>query len=163
MTGNDINSVTLNLPDAPLQFRSTPDGATEVFDITRSRWIAFTPEERVRQHFVNYLVNHLGYPLGRIGNEISISLNKTVKRCDTVVYDDSGKALMIVEYKAPQVAITRDVFEQIMRYALALDAPWLVVSNGIRHFCARAIKNPQPSLRFVNAIPGYDSLATPVP
>ena len=150
----------LNLPAADLNLRRSKQGTTEVFDPLRSKWVAMTPEENVRQHFVNFLITGLGYPAGRIGNEISLELNGTARRCDTVVYDSQGKPVMLVEYKAPGISITRAVFEQILRYALVLDTKWLVVSNGLRHFCARAVKEPEPGLSFVSQIPGYDDLST---
>lgn len=157
--GADPYTVPLNLPVANLSLRKDALGNPEVYDPLRMRWVAFTPEERVRQHFVNFLVKSLKFPEGRLGNEISLKLNDTARRCDTVVYDDKGSPCAIIEYKAPNVPVTRAVFEQIMRYALVLETPWLIVSNGLRHFCAKVVADPYPSLRFSRLLPGYDEIS----
>ena len=133
-------------------------GHLQIFDPLRKRWVACTPEERVRQHFVHYLINILQYPAGRIGNEVGITLNNTARRCDTLIYDDSALPLAIVEYKAPEVSITRTVFDQILRYALALNAPWLIVSNGRHTVCARAIPGTPPRLQFTDHLPTYPEM-----
>lgn len=141
-----------------LPTRINRQGKEEIFDRLRKSWVRLTPEERVRQYFVDYLINIAGYPMGRIGNEVSIELNGTVKRCDSVVYDVSGMPLAIIEYKAPDVKITRATFEQIMRYAIALRTPWLIVSNGLNHFCAFVEQGEPPRLKFLEKFPGYDEL-----
>ena len=87
-----------------------------MFDPLRRRWIKLTPEEWVRQNFVRYLIDHKGYVKGNIANEMEITLNGLSKRCDSVVYDRTGKPVMIIEYKAPEVPVTQKVFEQILRY-----------------------------------------------
>lgn len=80
--------LSLNLPSAALKITDR-SGKKYVFDVLRRKYVALTPEEWVRQHFVHYLVNHLGYPAGLLANEVSISLNSTSKRCDTVLYSPS--------------------------------------------------------------------------
>lgn len=107
----------------------------KVFDPLRSKYVALTPEEYVRQHFTSWMTDCLGYPPSLMKNEVSLSLNNTRRRCDTVVFHNDGSPLMIVEYKAPTVAITQNVFDQIARYNMALRSRYLVVSNGMRHFC----------------------------
>ena len=119
----------LNLPKTDLKV-ITKDGKQQIFDILRRKYVALTPEEWVRQQFVNYLILHKGYPSECIGNEISITLNGTKKRCDSVVYGQNAQPAMIVEYKSPQVEITQQVFEQISRYNIKLKVKWLIVSNG---------------------------------
>ena len=108
--------IELNLPTYPYRLRRNADGRIAIWDATRRRYVVLTPEEWVRQHFVAFLVAHRGYPAGRIGNEISLTLNSMPRRCDTIVYDAQGNPLALVEYKAPHVTITQDTFDQIVRY-----------------------------------------------
>ncbi len=115
----------LNLPHVSLRIRRE-DGLVKVFDSLRGKYVNLTPEEYVRQHFVAYLGGELHYPASLMANEVSIRLNDTAKRCDTVVYDASGRPFMIVEYKAPGVRITQSVFDQIVRYNMRLHARYLV-------------------------------------
>lgn len=124
----------LNLPPAELRLRHSGRG-DEVFDPLRGKWLLLTPEEWVRQHFTSFLRSSLGYPAGLMANEIAVSLNGTSKRCDTVVHDREGRPLMIVEYKAPHIPITQEVFNQIARYSLVLRVRYLTVSNGLHHYC----------------------------
>lgn len=147
----------LNLPPADLKLRHIENGRMEVFDRWRGRWVALTPEEWVRQHFVTMMVATKGYMSGRIANEISLSLNSMSRRCDTVVYDDSMHPVMIVEYKAPDVRISQAVFEQIARYSMVLRAPYLVVSNGLVHYCCR-VDYKTGSCSFLSELPDYSSI-----
>ena len=146
----------LNLPETELKIVARA-GKPFVFDVFRRRYVALTPEEWVRQHFVHFLVDRKGYPAECIGNEVSIRLGTLRKRCDTVVYGREAEPLMIVEYKAPGVEITQQVFEQISRYNIRLRVRWLVVSNGLRHYCCH-IDYEKGSYRFVEDIPPYPSI-----
>ncbi len=107
----------------------------KVFDPLRSKYVALTPEEYVRQHFTAWMTDSLGYPASLMKNEVSLRLNDTRRRCDTVVFRSDGSPVVIVEYKAPTVAITQDVFDQIARYNMVLRSRYLIVSNGLRHYC----------------------------
>ncbi|MBD5355227.1 MAG: type I restriction enzyme HsdR N-terminal domain-containing protein [Bacteroides sp.] len=150
--------VPLNLPTCPLRLRHALRG-DEIFDPLRVKWLMLTPEEWVRQNFTAFLRTILGYPATLMANEIAITLNGTSKRCDTVVYDRCGSPLMIVEYKAPSVRLTQEVFDQIARYSLALRVPYLTVSNGLHHYCCRI----DPATRrytFLREIPDYQSINT---
>ena len=86
----------LNLPPYPYK-TIQKDGKTLIFDDLRRKYVALTPEEWVRQHFVHYLIKHKGFPRGLMGNEVSLQLNDTSRRCDTVVYDRQLKPRVIVE------------------------------------------------------------------
>lgn len=146
----------LALPAFDVPLRTDGRGVCHIYDSLRRRWLILTPEEWVRQHFVNYLVGHLGYPAAMTANEVALTLNGTRKRCDTVVYSREGlRPLLIAEYKRPSVDITPRVFDQIARYNSVLGAPWLIVSNGMRHFCCRF---DGAGYTFARAIPRYDSL-----
>ena len=129
-------------------------GVAKIFDRLRMKFVVLTPEEWVRQHFVNYMIAELGYPASVMANERGITLNGTRRRCDTVVFDRYGSPAVIVEYKAPTVEITQEVFDQIVRYNLVLRAPFLIVSNGLTHFCCRL--NPDGnSYSFLPELPHY--------
>lgn len=144
----------LALPPTSLRTRIAAEGATEVYDPLRRRFVALTPEEYVRQHFTAWLTGHLGYPPSHVANEVSLELNDTRRRCDTLVYDNHAEPLMIVEYKAPTVRIDQQVFDQIVRYNMVLRARYLTVSNGIHHYCC-AIDYTSETYHFLPGVPDY--------
>lgn len=146
----------LNLPECDMRIKREGD-TLRVFDPLRKRYVILTPEENVRQHFVNWLTHYLHYPAGLMGNEISITLNDTKRRCDTVVFSRTGNPLMIIEYKAPNVPVTQDVFDQIVRYNMVLRAKYLVVSNGINHYCC-VIDYAANSYHFIPRVPDYQEI-----
>ncbi len=147
----------LNLPPAQLQIRDCDDGVTRVYDRLRRKYVALTPEEWVRQHFTAYMIDHRCYPAGLMANEMSIKLNDTQKRCDTVVFDMSRRPMVIVEYKAPHISISQRVFDQIVRYNMVLKARIVVVSNGIDHYCCE-IDYDNHSYRFLPQLPLWQEL-----
>lgn len=133
------------------------DGKKLIFDILRKRYVALTPEEWVRQHFIHFLISHKGYPPGLLANEVLLNLNGTRKRCDTVLYKKDLSAGMIIEYKSPDIKITQNVFDQITRYNFVLKVDYLIVSNGINHYCCQMdYFNQQYS--FLKDIPSYSDL-----
>lgn len=146
----------LNLPSFAVKVINKM-GKSQIWDTTRRKYVALTPEEWVRQHFVNYLITEKGYPSALLANELSIKLNGTSKRCDTVVFDRYLDPLMIVEYKAPHVSITKEVFDQIVRYNMALRVRFLTISNGVRHFCCQ-IDYGRQTYDFLKDIPDYTAL-----
>ena len=129
----------------------------KIFDSIRKKFVSLTPEEYVRQHFTNWLINYLHYPMGLIANEVNISLNSTIKRCDTIVYSNTGDPMMIIEYKAPHISINQNVFDQIVRYNMVLKTKYLVVSNGMQHYCC-IIDYENNSYQFIPHIPTYEEL-----
>ena len=143
----------LNLPEAPLRI-DRAGRVPKVLDPLRRKFVSLTPEEWVRQNFVHYLIAFKGYPAGLMGNEVSLTLNDTSRRCDTVVYDHSGNPWMIVEYKASTIAITQQVFDQILRYNIVLNAPYLTVSNVLQTYCCD-IDHVSGALRFLPELPAY--------
>ena len=151
------SSSSLNLPPVKLQ-TCVEDGIVKVYDPLRHKYVALTPEEFVRQHFTAFLSDNLGYPRTLMANEVKVELNGMSKRCDTLVYSPSdGAPLMIVEYKAPDVEICQDTFDQIVRYNMILKARFLVVSNGLRHYCC-AIDYRTGTYNFIPQVPSYASL-----
>jgi hypothetical protein len=146
----------LNLPAYEAKINEE-NGKLRIFDNLRRCYVALTPEEWVRQHFVNYLVSHKGYPTSLTANEVAIKLNETSRRCDTVVYDKQLQPRVIVEYKAPTVKITKEVFAQISRYNLVLKVDYLIISNGLQHYCCRMDYEKQ-SFTFLHEIPEYSTV-----
>lgn len=144
----------LNLPRYAYKLKRDGDSVS-IFDPLRRKYVTLTPEEWVRQHFVSFLISCKGYPAGRMGNEISLVVNRQKRRCDTIVYDGRGEPMVIVEYKAPQVAITQSVFDQIVRYNMVLKVKYLIVSNGLRHYACR-INYTDNSYEFLKDIPSYE-------
>lgn len=147
----------LNLPPFEANIKKQ-NGMVKILDILRQKFVALTPEEWVRQHFVHFLIEQKGYSKTLMANEVAVTLNGMSRRCDTVVYRQEGmKPLMIVEYKRPDVEITQRVFEQICRYNMALEVEWLVVSNGLKHYCCQVdIKNG--GYAFMKDIPSYGEI-----
>ena len=148
----------LNLPKYGIKIKNV-DGNKAIFDILRRKFVRLTPEEWVRQHFIHYLIDHKGYPQALMANEIQLSVGNKKLRCDSVIYDRSLKPRMIVEYKAPTVNITQKVFDQITVYNMLLHVDYLVVSNGIRHYCCRMDYDNQKYL-FLEDIPDYQNILT---
>ncbi|MBE6301008.1 MAG: type I restriction enzyme HsdR N-terminal domain-containing protein [Parabacteroides distasonis] len=148
--------LALNLPGFTPKI-IVKEGKRMIFDPIRKKYVTLTPEEWVRQHFVHYLITQKKYPGELLGNEVQVKLNGTSKRCDTVAYNRFLDPLMIVEYKAPTVTITSAVFDQIARYNMALHVDYLIVSNGINHYCCK-IDYDNRSYSFLDVIPDYDKL-----
>lgn len=147
----------LNLPSFDAKIVEK-DGKRSIFDIVRKKYVALTPEEWVRQHFIHYLIKEKSFPKELVANEISLSLNGTSKRCDTVIYNRFLEPLMIVEYKAPHIDITQAVFDQIVRYNMVLHVSYLVVSNGIKHYCCK-IDYSSANYSFIKDIPSYEIIS----
>jgi hypothetical protein len=133
------------------------DGKPFIFDIIRRQYVALTPEEWVRQHFVHYLISEKGYPQSLMANEVQLKLNGMSRRCDTVVYDRTLRPRVIVEYKAPTVNITQQVFDQICRYNMVLQVDYLIVSNGLVHYCCK-VDNNTHTYTFLKGIPVHTAI-----
>ncbi len=112
---------------------------TLIFDRFRKRYVVLTPEEWVRQNFLNYLVETLNYPASLIGIEKEIYLGELRKRCDIVVYNRDMQPWMIVECKEMDVLLTQTTLEQIVRYHMVLPTAYLVITNGVNTFCCQHI------------------------
>ena len=147
---------SLNLPSYKAKL-TNKNGKIYIYDPLRRKNVTLTPEEWVRQHFINFIVTEKSYPQDLIANEVSINMNSTAKRCDTVVYDRYLNPLVIIEYKAPDIAITEEVFDQISRYNSILKVPYLIVSNGITHYCC-IIDYQTMSYSFLSNIPSYNEI-----
>lgn len=146
----------LNLPQYEIRI-GEQGGRRTIFDILRRKYVALTPEEWVRQHFVHYLTEHKGYPRTLLANEVELRSGTKRLRCDSVLYDNALQPRMIIEYKAPAIALQQKVFDQISAYNLLLHVDYLVVSNGLCHYCCKMDYDNQKYL-FMKDIPRYENL-----
>ena len=146
----------LNLP--PYEIRLTERGGRrQIYDVLRRKYVALTPEEWVRQHFVHFLISHKGYPKTLMANEVELRLGDKSLRCDTLLYMSSMQTRMIIEYKAPTITLQQKTFDQIAAYNLLLKVDYLVVSNGLHHYCCR-MDYKHNSYEFLKDIPQYEAL-----
>ncbi|MDR1591586.1 MAG: type I restriction enzyme HsdR N-terminal domain-containing protein [Prevotellaceae bacterium] len=146
----------LNLPDYSLRIRQ--DGAQcQVFDAIRRRYVALTPEEWVRQNMVAHLIAHCGFPAARMANEATIHCNGLRKRCDTIVFDAACQPFIIIEYKAPTVALSQKTFDQVATYNYRLNVPYLLLSNGQTHLFCR-INREEKCYHFFEELPEFSLL-----
>lgn len=146
--------IELNLP--PYAFKlHQKDGVVFIFDELRKKDLVLTPEEWVRQHFIRYLIIQKKYPRTLIKLEGGIKLNRLQKRTDILVFDQNGKAQVLVECKATSVKITQDVFDQAARYNMVHKVKYLVVSNGLQHYCC-AMDYANNNYQFINELPECD-------
>ena len=143
----------LNLPSYHFKLKEI-NGKKYIFDQNRKKFVALTPEEWVRQHFIKYLVQEKKYPRSLIGVEFSLKVNKMDRRGDIVVFNKKGQPYLIVECKAPHVEITQSVFDQIARYNIPLKVDYLVVTNGLKHYCCY-IDHKIGKYSFLEDIPDY--------
>ena len=150
----------LNLPKTNLKITHR-GGKAMVFDVLRRKFVALSPEEWVRQHFIHFLIHFKGYPAARMNNEILVLLNGTRKRCDSVLYNEFAEPILMIEYKRPEVKITQEVFDQISRYNIEMKVRWLIVSNGLQHFCCY-VNYEEGTYHFLPDIPDFKDLDTPI-
>ena len=148
--------IKLHLPPYPVRLNEK-NGKQKIFDTLRRRYVALTPEEWVRQHFVHFLINHKHYPASLMANEVRLTIGEKTVRADSVLYDTRLQPRMIVEYKAPHIAITQKVFDQISVYNLLLHVDYLVVSNGMQTYACKMDYDNQKYL-FLEDIPEYDNI-----
>ena len=143
----------LNLPIYSIKLKREGN-KTLVFDPIRKKNIILTPEEWVRQNFIQFLIQEKNYPPSLIAVEMEINLLNTKKRCDIVIYNNKGLPHMIVECKATSIKISQDTFDQIARYNMILKTDLLVVTNGLQHYvCIMDHKNQR--YHFLKEIPNY--------
>ena len=145
---------TLNLPTYSFKIKSENERLL-IFDDFRKKTVVLTPEEWVRQNFARFLVEERGVPSGRVVIEKSLSINKLSKRCDILLYGDS-QPLLIVECKSHTIKIDQSVFDQIMVYNMQFHVRYLIVTNGLDHFCFKLDENGK--MNFLNDIPNYDAM-----
>ncbi len=131
-------------------------GAKSLFDVVRKKHVAATPEEKIRQLMIQYLIEKKNFPRSLLGIEVSLSINRLARRCDIVAYKNS-LPVMIAECKAPSIKIDQSVFEQASRYNLALRVPYLLATNGGVTLCCK-VDLKESSFEFLEEIPEYQQL-----
>ncbi len=146
----------LNLPEYDIKI-SERNGKTTIFDILRLKYVSLTPEEWVRQHFIHYIIEHKNYPKALLANEIEMKIGTKKLRCDSVLYDNNLRPRMIIEYKSPEIVLTQKVFDQISVYNMMLRVDYLIVSNGMKHYCCKMDYINQKYL-FLKDIPDYNNI-----
>lgn len=149
-----VNS--LQFPPYDLKIRQT-NGKAEVWDALRKMWLVLTPEEWVRQHLIFFLQKERNFPAGLMTPELSLKVNGMSKRADLVVYDKSATPILLAECKAPEVSINQAVFDQASRYNITAKVPYLLVTNGLKHYCSR-IDFETGTFSFLPDIPLYEDL-----
>ena len=148
----------LNMPDYSDRIRLRKhENQTQIFDPIRGKWLVLTPEEWVRQNTIIYISDILEVPMSRIANEVAISYNGLTRRCDSIIYDDYGNPLIIIEYKRSDIQLTQRTFDQIATYNLQLQVPYLIVSNGIQHILCKVDFENQKYI-FAEHWPKYNEL-----
>ncbi len=146
----------LNLPEYQLKIKETEKGFS-VFDIIRKKYILMTSEEHVRQQFIHFLIQEKQYPKGLLAVEKQLKIYDKTKRTDIILYNKQGNVSIIVECKAPEVKISQDAFDQIARYNMNFKAEYLIVTNGMSHYCYKP-NYKENSYAFLKDIPDYNIL-----
>lgn len=143
----------LNFPTYSFRFKNN-ENKVSIFDAIRKKFVVLQPEEWVRQHCLQFLIEEKKYPKSLINVEKELTVNDLRKRYDIVVYNPNGQIHLVVECKAPKINIDQTVFDQIARYNLELNATYLMVTNGINHyFCQMDFENER--YVFLRDIPEY--------
>tara|TARA_B110000977_G_scaffold71819_1_gene97346 strand:- start:1419 stop:1865 length:447 start_codon:yes stop_codon:yes gene_type:complete len=143
----------LNFPNYAFTFKNR-ENKTYIVDLIRKKNLLLTPEEWVRQHCLHFLISELGYPKSLINVEKQIKINGQLKRYDIVVYSSQGDVHILVECKAPSIAISQNTFDQIAQYNMTLNSSFLMLSNGKEHyFCLMDFE--KKSYKFIKELPKY--------
>ena len=146
----------LQFPSYSFRFKNS-ENKVAIFDEIRKKFIIITPEEWVRQHVVQFLLQDKKYPKSHINVEKLLKINYLNKRYDVVVYNPDGSIFILVECKAPEIKISQHTFDQIARYNMTLNAEYLMVTNGLNHyFCKMDYENEKYD--FLPELPEYQSL-----
>ncbi len=144
----------LNLPE--YEFKLRKNGINnEIFDAFRKKYVVLTPEEWVRQNILQFLIRERNFPSSLIAVEIGLKYNQMQKRADILAYDKQGQPYLLVECKAPEVKITQETFHQIARYNMTFKVKYLVVTNGINHFCCLMDYNKN-TFAYLETIPLFE-------
>lgn len=146
----------LNFPEYDFRISKDEDGKTYIFDPLRKKDLLLTPEEWVRQHVLHYLMSEKAFPASLISTEAGVKVNRLSRRYDALIYTRKGEAYMLVECKAPSVKINQEVFDQIIAYNRSIKAPYLLISNGLKHFCCQFDQTSHQYV-FLPEIPFFES------
>ncbi|MEJ6794746.1 MAG: type I restriction enzyme HsdR N-terminal domain-containing protein [Flavobacteriales bacterium] len=134
----------------------TEQGSRQIFDPVRKKMVKLDPEEWVRQNLIQFLNKDKNYPISLMAVEKGLTVNKLSKRFDILCYNNDSKPLLLVECKAPSVKISQAAFDQISIYNLQFKVPFLLVSNGLEHYCCQ-LDYEKNSYSFLSEIPDYQN------
>jgi len=143
----------LNLPEYSFRIKKV-EGKPYIYDSLRKKYVRLTPEEWIRQNFVQFLISEKKYPPSLIAVEASFKMNKNPQRADLVVFDRKGNPALIVEFKTSEVTINQQSFDQIVRYNMQLKVKFLIVSNGLKHYCC-SVDYAENTYAFLPDIPDF--------
>jgi predicted type IV restriction endonuclease len=147
----------LNFPFYSFRFKNS-ENKVSIFDEIRKKFIILTPEEWVRQHVVQFLLDEKKYPKSLINVEKVLKVNGLRKRYDVVVFNSDGSIFILIECKAPEIKISQATFDQIARYNMTMNSDFLMVTNGLNHyFCQMDFENEKYT--FLENLPNYNSQA----
>jgi len=146
----------LNLPEYSFKIKSK-EGKSYIFDSLRKKYVRLTPEEWVRQNFVRFLIGEKNFSPALIAVEAGVKVNNNPQRADLIVFDRMGKHLLVAEFKAPEVKISQLTFDQIVRYNMQLKVKYLIVSNGLEHYCCQ-INYEENTYAYLPDIPDFSAL-----
>ncbi len=147
-----ITGMQLNLPAYDVKIKEN-----NIFDTFRKKYVRLTPEEWVRQHFLHFLCNEKHYPASLMSVEKSLIINGMSRRFDAVVHNKDGTPVLLIEFKAPEIKLNQTVFDQVATYNLALHADYLIISNGLLHYCCK-MDYEKRRYHFLQDIPDYIEL-----
>jgi len=147
----------LNLPTYSFKTGKSEKDRLMIFDELRKKYVVVTPEEWVRQNFIKFLINEKNFPAGLISVEMKVDINGLNQRSDIVCFDKTGEPLLIVECKAPTIKITESVFNQAARYNMKLNTRFLILTNGINHYCCK-IDYSTNRVTFLKDIPDFGEI-----
>lgn len=154
-----MNFPPLNLPKFDFKLRLDNDtDKLQIFDIIRKKYVVITQEEWVRQHFIHYLVYHKNFPASLIKVERLLKLNQLTKRTDILIHNNAGKPLLLVECKASSELLNENVFNQILRYNLALNVPYIVATNGLHHIVC-SINQQEKQHNYLPEVPDFKTIS----
>ncbi len=145
----------LNLPEYSFRIQKSEKGI-QIFDEIRKKFVALTPEEWVRQNFIQYVVAEKKYPASLIAVETGLKYNRLQKRSDIAIYDRKGNLWMLIECKAPEIKISQETFDQVATYNMSgkVKTRFLGVTNGLTHYCCE-MKYSQNNYAFLKDFPDF--------
>ena len=151
--------VKLHFPEYKFTLKAEESGiqSAKIFDIVRKKYVRLSPEEWVRQHMIHYLVHDKHVPLSLTAIEKSVMVNRLQRRFDILVYSKKHLPLLLVECKAPEIAINQEVFDQAARYNLSLNAGYFVLTNGLNTYCCK-LDHQNERYHFLEELPFYENL-----
>ena len=142
---------SLNLPEFAYKVKQV-NGKPHIFDIIRRKFVSLTPEEWVRQHFIHLLISEYGYPKSLFAVETGMQYNSLAKRTDIMILSSESLPFLLVECKAPFISVNDATFAQISRYNFTLQPQYLAVTNGLSHYCFKAVNG---QIHFMDDFPKY--------